>query len=51
MKFMNNKVMQFVGGKLEDKAFKIADTSMKKSCFGVTYEPKNPLLNKLEKKK
>ncbi|WP_167628613.1 cyclic lactone autoinducer peptide [Listeria valentina] len=48
MKFMNDKVMQFLGKKLEDEALKIANTSMKKSCVGVTYEPKNPLVNKLE---
>ncbi|WP_149023010.1 AgrD family cyclic lactone autoinducer peptide [Listeria floridensis] len=43
-------MVQFASKKLEDKALKIAETSMKKSCFGLTYEPKNPIVNSLTKK-
>ncbi|MBC1522209.1 cyclic lactone autoinducer peptide [Listeria aquatica] len=48
MKFMNDKAMQFLGRKLEDKALKIANNSMKKSCVGLSYEPKSPFVKKME---
>ncbi|WP_088810137.1 MULTISPECIES: cyclic lactone autoinducer peptide [Listeria] len=50
MKAMSKKMGNFIGRKLEDQGLKIANTSMRKSCFGVTYEPKNPMLKTLEKK-
>ncbi|EUJ53022.1 hypothetical protein [Listeria fleischmannii] len=50
MKAMSKKMSNFIGRKLEDQGLKIANTSMKKSCLGLTYEPKNPLVN-LNKKK
>ncbi|WP_088825754.1 MULTISPECIES: AgrD family cyclic lactone autoinducer peptide [Listeria] len=51
MKTMSKKMGNFIGRKLEDKALKIADSSMKKSCFGLSYEPKSPLVKMMEKNK